>query len=88
MDAKSVRNVWSNIAVTNKHTAKLHHIGSFYIYMNTLIDNISVGLYVTYILHNYWCSVLNCVLNQQSCVNNFSALDSMPKMLFQFTQYD
>ena len=30
-DAKSVRNVQSNIAVTNKHTAKLHHVGSLYI---------------------------------------------------------
>ena len=28
MDAKSVR----NIAVTNKHTAKLHHIGSLYVW--------------------------------------------------------
>jgi len=32
MDAKSVRNMYSIIAVTNKHTAKLHQIGSFYIY--------------------------------------------------------
>jgi len=24
--------MYSNIAVTNKHTAKLHHVGSFYIY--------------------------------------------------------
>ena len=32
MDANSVRNMYSNIAVTNKHTAKLHHVGSFYIY--------------------------------------------------------
>ena len=31
MDAKSVRNMYSNIAVTNKHTAKLHHVGSLYI---------------------------------------------------------
>ena len=29
MDAKSVRNMQSNIAVTNKHTAKLQHVGSF-----------------------------------------------------------
>ena len=28
MDGKSVRNVYSIIAVTNKHTAKLHHVGS------------------------------------------------------------
>ena len=32
MDAKRVRNMYSNIAVTNKHTAKIHHVGSFYIY--------------------------------------------------------
>ena len=28
MEAKSVRNMQSIIAVTNKHTAKLHHVGS------------------------------------------------------------
>ena len=31
MDAKSVRNMYSIIAVTNKHTGKLHHVGSLYI---------------------------------------------------------
>ena len=31
MDAKSVRNIESIITVTNKHTAKLHHVGSLYI---------------------------------------------------------
>ena len=31
MEAKSVRNMYSNIAVTNKHTAKLHHVGFLYI---------------------------------------------------------
>jgi len=31
MDAKSFRNMYSTIAVTNKHTAKLHHVGSLYI---------------------------------------------------------
>ena len=31
MDARSVRNMWSIFAVTNKHTAKLHHVGSLYI---------------------------------------------------------
>ena len=31
-EAKSVRNMYSNIAFTNKHTAKLHHVGYFYIY--------------------------------------------------------
>ena len=31
MDAKSVRNMWSIISVTNKHTAKLHHVVSLYI---------------------------------------------------------
>ena len=31
MDAKSVQNMQSIIAVTNKHTAKLHHVGSLYI---------------------------------------------------------
>jgi hypothetical protein len=31
MDANSVRNMQSIIAVTNKHTAKLHHVGSLYI---------------------------------------------------------
>jgi len=31
MDAKSVRNMYSIIAVTNKHTAKLYHVGSLYI---------------------------------------------------------
>ena len=31
MEGKSVRNMYSNIAVTNKHTAKLHHVGSLYI---------------------------------------------------------
>jgi hypothetical protein len=30
-DAESVRNMQSNIAVTNKHTAKLHRVGSLYI---------------------------------------------------------
>jgi len=32
MEAKSVRNMQSIIAVTNKHTAKLHHVGSIYIF--------------------------------------------------------
>jgi len=31
MDAKSVWNVQSIIAVTNKHIAKLHHVGSLYV---------------------------------------------------------
>ena len=31
MDAKIVRNMYSNIAVANKHTAKLQHVGSLYI---------------------------------------------------------
>jgi hypothetical protein len=31
MDAESVQNTWSNIAVTNKDTAKLHRVGSLYI---------------------------------------------------------
>jgi hypothetical protein len=31
MDANNVRNMWNIIAVTNKHTAKLHHVGSSYI---------------------------------------------------------
>jgi hypothetical protein len=31
MDANSVRNMHSIIAVTNKHTGKLHHVGSLYI---------------------------------------------------------
>jgi hypothetical protein len=31
MDANSVRNMYSVIAVINKHTAKLHHVGSLYI---------------------------------------------------------
>jgi hypothetical protein len=31
MDAENVRNMYSNIAVTNKHTAKLHRVGSLYI---------------------------------------------------------
>ena len=30
--AKKASKVDGNIAVTNKHTAKLHHVGSFYIY--------------------------------------------------------
>jgi len=30
--ASKVRYMYSNIAVTNKHNAKLHHVGSFYIY--------------------------------------------------------
>ena len=30
-EAKSVRSMQCNIAVTNKHTAKLHHVGSLYI---------------------------------------------------------
>ena len=37
MDAKSVRNMQSNIAVANKHTAGLHHVGSFYIYIFMLL---------------------------------------------------
>ena len=36
MDAKSVRNMYSIIAVTNKHTAKLHHVGSLYISQQSL----------------------------------------------------
>ena len=33
----------SNIAVTNKHTAKLHHVGSFYIYyLHIFLASISV----------------------------------------------
>jgi len=32
MDAKSVRNMYSIVAVTNKHTAKLHHVGSLLTY--------------------------------------------------------
>ena len=31
MEAKSVRNMYSIIVVTNKHTAKLYHVGSLYI---------------------------------------------------------
>jgi hypothetical protein len=31
MDANSVRNMYSIIAVNNKYTAKLHHVGSLYI---------------------------------------------------------
>jgi len=31
MDAKSVRNMYGIIAITNKHTAKLHHFCSLYI---------------------------------------------------------
>jgi hypothetical protein len=31
MEANSVRNMSSIIAVTNKHTTKLHHVGSLYI---------------------------------------------------------
>ena len=31
MDAKSVRNMYSIIGVTNKYTAKLHHVDSLYI---------------------------------------------------------
>jgi len=31
MDAKSVRNMYSIIAVTVKHIAKLHHVGFLYI---------------------------------------------------------
>ena len=31
MDPKSARNMYSNIALTNKHTAKLHLVGSFYV---------------------------------------------------------
>jgi len=31
MDAKSARNMKSIIAVTDKHTAKLHHVGPLYI---------------------------------------------------------
>ena len=31
MDAKSVRNMYSIIAVINKHIAKLHHVGFLYI---------------------------------------------------------
>ena len=30
MEAKSVRNMESIITVTNKHTAKKHHVGSLY----------------------------------------------------------
>jgi len=30
-DPFCVRNMWSIIAVTHKHTAKLHHVGSLYI---------------------------------------------------------
>ena len=38
MEAKSVQNTYSNIAVTNKHTAKLHHVGSLSIlYVLTLL---------------------------------------------------
>ena len=43
MDARSFRNMYSNIAVTNKHTAKLHHVGSFYIYDTLLV----VGKFMT-----------------------------------------
>ena len=39
MEAKSVRNMYSITAVTNKHTAKLHHVGSLCIlYINTIIS--------------------------------------------------
>ena len=31
MEANSVWNMQSIIAVTNKHTARLHHVGSLYI---------------------------------------------------------
>jgi hypothetical protein len=33
MDANSVRNMYSIIAVNNKHTAKLHHVGSLFIFI-------------------------------------------------------
>jgi hypothetical protein len=36
MDANSVRNMQSVIAVTNKHTAKLHHVGSLHIFIQTV----------------------------------------------------
>jgi len=32
MDAKSDRNMYSNFAVANKHTARLHQVGFLYIY--------------------------------------------------------
>ena len=31
MEAKSVRNMYSIIAVINEHNTKLHHVGSLYI---------------------------------------------------------
>jgi len=36
MEAKSVRNMQSIIAVTNKHTAKLHHVGYLHIFIYRL----------------------------------------------------
>jgi hypothetical protein len=38
MDANSIRNMKSIIAVTNKHTAKLHQVGSLYILQLYIVD--------------------------------------------------
>ena len=47
MEAKSVRNMYNIIAVTNKHTAKLHYVGSLYILTYDALKlkhKISVGI--------------------------------------------
>ena len=33
--------MYSNIAVTNKHTAKLHHVGSLYVFLELLCGALS-----------------------------------------------
>jgi hypothetical protein len=47
MDANSVRNMYSIIAVTNKHTAKLHHVGSLYI----LLGKVTVSEKYNSVIH-------------------------------------
>jgi len=54
MDAKSIRNMWSIIAFTNKHTAKLHHIGSLYILFSNNLNRklITINISVKRTLNN------------------------------------
>ena len=49
MDAKSVRNMYSIIAVTNKHTANLHHVGYLYIYIYIYLCYIRIVLNGVYV---------------------------------------
>ena len=63
MDAKSIRKMQSNIAVTNKHTAKLRHVCYLYIFCDMLIF-FKVGILSSFPNpQNYFCTLRKCLVN-------------------------